>query len=325
MTEHNFKRAINKIGIVMILFFAFINIFVFVQSKISILLERYLPYDIAYIISKLLYGIAYFSSFVLPGIILYLIIERSQNNESLLSPTLPSPIKTAAYIFASMALILTAAVINANLVSVFNYSDYSAKYLWNNEPLQAYQVILSFITSALIPAFAEEFLFRGAILSALKPYGKAPAIIISAVLFGLMHQNVEQLLYATVAGLILAFIVYETGSVWCSVLVHFFTNFSDILKSELIERYPTHISYPLYYLIEGSIFILGLISAVYLIVSHSRNSVKASFCEVKEDTVSSKAIAKHFFSSPTIILFVVLSFITMAIHIFLSILNSVLR
>ena len=172
MVERNFKKAINKIGLAMILFFAFINVFVFIQSKISTSLSSILPYDISYIISELLYGLAYFSSFVLPGCILYLMIGKNKKTDSLLNPVLPSPLDVAAYIFASIAMIVTMAVINANLVSVFKYSEYSSEYIWGNEPLQAYQVILSFITSALIPAFAEEFLFRGAILSALKPYGK---------------------------------------------------------------------------------------------------------------------------------------------------------
>jgi len=324
MIERKFKKAINKIGIAMILFFAFINVFVFIQSEISVFLGKLLPYDIAYIISKLLYGLAYFASFVIPGCILYFMNRKNEKEGSLLAPVLPSPVKTAAYIFASITMIIAMAVINAKLVSIFNYSEYSSEYIWGNESLQEYQVILTFITSALIPAFAEEFLFRGAILSALRPYGKAPAIIISAVLFGLMHQNAEQLLYATAAGLILATVVYETGSVWCSVLIHFFNNFSKVLKNEILERFPTNISYPLYYAIEGLIFILGFASIVYLIVSRGKNKRTVKVEETEENDVPAKSIAKHFFSSPTILIFLIISVIMMMIHIFLSILNSIL-
>ncbi len=322
-TERKFKKVINKIGITMILFFVFINVLVFVQSKISLCLEKTLPYDISYIISELLYGLAYFLSFVIPGIILYFMMGKNEKNYSLLTPVIPSPINTAAYIFASISIILTMAIINANIVSVFNYSEYSSKYLWDNAPRSAYQVVLAFITSALIPAFAEEFLFRGAIFSALMPYGKTPAIIISALLFGLMHQNIEQLLYTTAAGLVLAFVVCETGSIWCGVLIHFFNNFTDILKSELIERFPLNVSYPLYIAIEGAMFILGLASIVYLILTRAKRGSKNTDLKEKEP-IPAKAISKHFFSSPTIIFFIVISSIMMTIHIILSILTSVL-
>ena len=317
--EHEFKKSINKIGLSLLLFWSFMILFMFIQSEISIKLTEILSPKASYIVSDLMYGTAYFCAFFIPGCILYAITKKARRNFSLLEPNLPKAIDTYAYIFASVSIILTIAIINAELVSVFKYSEYSAEYLWQDNTTEPYQIILSFITSAMIPSICEEFLFRGAIFSALMPYGKVPSIIISSVLFGLMHQNAEQFLYATAAGLVLASIVWETKSIWCGVLIHFFNNFIDLFKAELIKAFPKNISYPAFYFIEGAIFVLGILSLAYLIIKKSKKTNKNE----QEDPISLKLTAKYFFS-PTIILFIVLSLITMLMHIALSIINSVL-
>ena len=81
-----------------------------------------------------------------------------------------------------------------------------------------------FLTGALVPAVCEEFFFRGTILSNLLPFGRGVAIIGSAVVFGLMHQNPYQLIYTTVAGLMLGYAYVETKSIWIPTFIHFFNN-----------------------------------------------------------------------------------------------------
>eukprot|EP00850_Spirogloea_muscicola_P001985 SM000007S20945 [mRNA] locus=s7:1176222:1178660:+ [translate_table: standard] len=53
-------------------------------------------------------------------------------------------------------------------------------------------------TAALLPAVAEELLFRGFVLSALKPHlGRVDAVILAGALFGMFHLNLPQFFATT--------------------------------------------------------------------------------------------------------------------------------
>ena len=95
----------------------------------------------------------------------------------------------------------------------------------------ALSIFLSIISIAVVPAIAEEFVFRGAILNILKPYGAKFAILASSLLFGLLHGNIEQFVFAFLTGLYFAYVAYKTESIVPSVIMHFLNNFSSLICS----------------------------------------------------------------------------------------------
>lgn len=101
----------------------------------------------------------------------------------------------------------------------------------------ALSIFLSFIRIAIVPAIAEEFVFRGAILNLLKPYGKKFAIIASSLLFGLLHGNVDQFIFAFLIGLYFAYVACKTESIIPSAIMHFLNNF----LSSFIVLYKSNI------------------------------------------------------------------------------------
>jgi membrane protease YdiL (CAAX protease family) len=85
--------------------------------------------------------------------------------------------------------------------------------------------IISLIYIGIIPAFFEELFFRGLILDGLSSnYSKRKAIIISALLFGIIHLNPWQFLTGFIIGLIMAWICIETRSLLLCIYIHFFNN-----------------------------------------------------------------------------------------------------
>ncbi|SCI83529.1 CAAX amino terminal protease self-immunity [uncultured Clostridium sp.] len=84
---------------------------------------------------------------------------------------------------------------------------------------------------ALLPGILEELLMRGGIMPAFRVWGKWPAILITAVLFGLLHMNLRALLYATILGGIMGYVTYRTGSVMAGMVYHFFNNAIGVLLS----------------------------------------------------------------------------------------------
>lgn len=85
-------------------------------------------------------------------------------------------------------------------------------------------LILNLLVMAVFPAILEELIFRGCVLRALRPFGNGFAIVVSAVLFGLMHGNIRQIPFALMVGLALGYLYVITNSIWVPILVHFMNN-----------------------------------------------------------------------------------------------------
>lgn len=79
--------------------------------------------------------------------------------------------------------------------------------------------VLLFLLAVIAPLF-EEFIFRGAVLNLLKPYGNGLAIFVSAFCFGIYHGNFRQFFYAFVLGIALGYIAIATKSLFCSTVIH---------------------------------------------------------------------------------------------------------
>lgn len=83
-------------------------------------------------------------------------------------------------------------------------------------------VSLALYTAVAAPV-TEELLFRGAVLRSLQPYGKRFAIFCSALLFGLVHQNLTQTPFAFGFGLLAGYVAMEYSILW-SMSLHILNN-----------------------------------------------------------------------------------------------------
>lgn len=89
---------------------------------------------------------------------------------------------------------------------------------------------------ALVPAFCEEILFRGYILSAFeKSWGIITAIVASGVIFGLFHLQLPNLLPLATLGIVLALMTWLSGTIWPAIVAHFINNGAAVL---LATSYP---------------------------------------------------------------------------------------
>ena len=76
---------------------------------------------------------------------------------------------------------------------------------------------------AVLPGVCEEVAHRGLIRAGYAEC-KWKFVIVSALLFSLMHQNIVQTGYTFFFGATLALITYYTGSIWGGILIHFVNN-----------------------------------------------------------------------------------------------------
>jgi len=115
-----------------------------------------------------------------------------------------------------------------NFVDVFAYLFEAIGYNFEGASLPLNtpsELVLNLLLLALLPAVFEELIFRGVIFNGLRnTKGKAVAVVVSSLLFALMHGNLAQFVYPFIMGLVFSMIVLRTGNLLYSMIVHFVNN-----------------------------------------------------------------------------------------------------
>ena len=119
-------------------------------------------------------------------------------------------------------------IVSSIAASLFEKTNINYDVTEPENPNGFFGFMLVFISTVIVPALAEEFTCRGLILGLLKKYGDGFAIIVSSLLFGVMHGNFEQMPFAFLVGLVLGFITVKSGSILIAVAVHAFNNFVSV-------------------------------------------------------------------------------------------------
>ena len=113
---------------------------------------------------------------------------------------------------------------------------FSTNYVQGSvQELVAYPFWLQLLIIAVLPACVEEFVFRGLIYHSYRKNGILGAAVLSGLVFGLMHLNINQLSYAAVMGIIFALLVEATGSMYSSMLAHFAANSYSVILMQLVS------------------------------------------------------------------------------------------
>lgn len=182
--------------------------------------------------------------------------------------------------------------------------EYDATSIEKPEGLIA-TVVLS-ISVAVIPPLVEEFALRGIVLGALRKYGDAFAIIVSAVLFGVMHGNFEQMPFAFLTGLVLGFITVKSDSLWPAIFVHAWNNATALIFTfalDFLTISQQDAVYLLYLVISMFVAVLAMVFV--------KNGKEFFSLERGEDDLKLSQKLKSFFLSAPIIVYVILLFLQM--------------
>ncbi len=105
-------------------------------------------------------------------------------------------------------------------------------------------IILAIVLVAVMPAFSEEIIYRGFICNTLAAGSRRirpKTVIISALLFAVMHQSPGQTIHPFILGSVMAIVFLSTGSLWASIILHFTNNLIVILISTLAPGFETYV------------------------------------------------------------------------------------
>lgn len=322
MYDKEYKKVCTKIAVAVLLNTALLQVFSIVSMNVAPMLENALRgiaathgidyLDLYYAVDETAALIAYLAAFMIPAFI-FMIISRREGHEPMrLGVKLTTD--TPLVIIASIAMVVSAAYINSLMVSFVDFSP-----LYDDTPMNTpVKILMAFISTAIVPAVCEEFLYRGCVLSNLLPYGKTTALIGSALLFALMHGHFAQFFYTFVAGLIFGAIYMETGSIWASTFIHLFNNFFSVIQQVVFERLgETAEANILILTLDVTLIALGLALAGWLIYKRTKNGFHIEAKPTKSVSMESKYLVRGFLN-PVMIVHIVLSVSSALLIVFMA-------
>ena len=107
------------------------------------------------------------------------------------------------------------------LVALIGYDTSAATSIMPSTPGE---LAATLILVALLPAIAEEYVFRGCVARAFARKGYVFAVFMSALLFAIMHGSPLQLVHQFLIGVVCAVLFFATRSLWPPMILHFLNN-----------------------------------------------------------------------------------------------------
>ncbi|MBE5738664.1 MAG: CPBP family intramembrane metalloprotease [Clostridiales bacterium] len=206
-----------------------------------------------------------------------------------------------------------------NLITIlFQSSGYKVDNTLPMQDLMAGDIkyfLLGLLVYALLPAIAEELIFRGIIQTSLSTrYKNFVTMMVTTLLFVLMHGSLNQTFYQFIVGFMLSFLALVGGSVVYSIILHFLNNALVVVFSCFDIVSYLSINEAVYYNIFSmifpfTIFLLGLalVAILFWVLKYLRNKnffrldEHGKFVTIDKEAVekinASKTGFKGFFSS----------------------------
>ena len=139
----------------------------------------------------------------------------------------------------------------------------NAQLLSGGEYLSSARTILYVsLTLGVVPAFAEEFLFRGVLLYEYREYGAFPSVIITSLYFAMMHFDFKLFPYYFASGLILGFTAYTARSAFASAVLHSLYNLFALFALPLVLNFISLEAGVIVFYFAGILFLLFLMLAL---------------------------------------------------------------
>ena len=151
----------------------------------------------------------------------------------------------------------------ANLAGIKFYSEFIAP------PVEsAPAMVLFFLSLVLVPALFEEFLIRGLALSVTRRFGALFWVVLTSVMFALMHGTLTSMVQALFFSLAAGFVVMRFENVWITVCAHALVNLSSFVVNTVMQTQPSAVYADVLRILTGVVFLLFIAALVYSLLRH---------------------------------------------------------
>jgi membrane protease YdiL (CAAX protease family) len=140
---------------------------------------------------------------------------------------------------------------------------------------------LNLFIVAIIPAFGEEFLFRGVLQRIFHEWSKNihASIIFAAIIFSASHVQFYGFLPRMMMGILFGYLFYWSGTLWIPIIAHFINNaisviaayltFTGIANMKAVDNVGTGNSGILMDLV-SCVFVAGIILLIYIVEKNKK-------------------------------------------------------
>ena len=274
-SEQRYRKTAGAVGLSLLFFLFFVYVRVFLLEVSADIVGSYASSKAEYMVTMgLLDAATYLLIFMLPALVVKKQLKKAgypyqtMHSEPRLTRYLPLVVVAAVFV------VHASSYLNNSLITFFQEQEAGASNsVQNLMAMEGYEIALELLSLCVIPGFCEEFLFRGVFLTNFLPFGRTNAILVSSILFALMHENPAQMLYTFVAGVLLGVIYVKTGSIWSCIVVHLINNFVSLFESVLWYNFSQNAAWaiPVWDIV---IYALGAISLAVLIFVFFSKSTK---------------------------------------------------
>ncbi len=158
-------------------------------------------------------------------------------------------------------------------------------------PENIVQILVMILFVCVVPAFCEEFFMRGMILETVKRKGFVFSIIVTTVMFVILHGDVSSVVGYAILGFVAAFVALNANSVFAGVVVHMAFNVCGVMLDYFLNLFYTFDGFVgsiAFFVTTG---VVGLIlSVILIIVANNKETKKYKseelFCNLRDAFVN---------------------------------------
>jgi len=140
--------------------------------------------------------------------------------------------------------VLISGVISGIWLQIVNwfyvFNGYTSPYYYSSSsgiPSNVWLMGPYLLIMAFLPAVIEEFIMRGAVLNGMRNFSRGVTVIVSGIVFMMMHNTLEQMALAFSAGVCLAYFTLKFRSIWVAVMAHFIINLNSSIQGLIFELF----------------------------------------------------------------------------------------
>ncbi|HBR02845.1 MAG TPA: hypothetical protein DD738_09550 [Ruminiclostridium sp.] len=151
---------------------------------------------------------------------------------------LKTPRPAEVFMMLAMSPVMVIAATCAGFIALLGIKTFFGRVYITGEvaDYMSHGILVSLLLVAVLPALCEELLFRGMIQRGMERLGAGWGIFLSGFMFGLFHFDFQRLAAQTMIGIIAAYVVYRTGSIFNGMILHFMNNAMLTLLSDFYAK-----------------------------------------------------------------------------------------
>lgn len=167
-----------------------------------------------------LFGVLIAAALCIPPIYLFY-----RSGPRLVPDKITSKEQIGNYAFWILCVVICGLIFNV-ILYYSGIAEFSEGFNRTNETLHDGSLLIKILCNCLVIPILEELLMRGIVTGRLCIwYGMFPAILISSICFGIIHNNIVQFIYAFIIGIGLALMYCRTKRLSLCIITHCIMNF----------------------------------------------------------------------------------------------------